>query len=117
MVEYNLNPQNKSGNNEVNPHPWDFVVGFWGTISAAIFLTPFLMGLFAGIFMIFDMPDSYAFPSSYAGVFIVYILLLVWAYKKKRKEIVRGSLIAFFSLIVLPLLLFGACMLAVTGFR
>jgi len=110
MENLDQTPQQAPVNNKSNKG--EFALGFVLTLLGFLFLTPFIAGLFFDTLQSFNLDSWSSYFLSLVGIIVVYILLLFWAKKRGRRALVRGSLMAVLFLVVVPILLFGACMLA-----
>jgi hypothetical protein len=106
--------------NDSNKKIIDFFIGFFGTmafwiISAIVFS---LINLFVNTIIDSDIIDFISAMLIFIMTFIQFLPLLftiigiVYFFKKGRRFIAIGIL----STIILPLLLFGACIIMLTGF-
>lgn len=89
----------------------DFIYGFFGSIILNVLL----------FFLFFSLPGVYNVQSNFVLIssllLLLNIVMIVLSFNYKRKYLGIGIISAIFLIVLIPLLIFGACFLAFSGSR
>ena len=102
MEKSNSNIQNKDYYSKKSDKVIDFIIGFLGTF-ACIFIFYYLIALI--------MPVGAKFLP-----IIIFFILMYLISKIKRSYIMKGIKYALLIIVLIPILFFGACLIALGGY-
>ena len=112
MENSNTNLQNQDYYSKASNKIVDFLLGYLGffLLVALFFLLPYMLIIFPSI--------AYYYSTIMLLSILILIFLVLWAnikVREKRRYIVRGINFALITIVLIPVLLFGACLISLRG--
>lgn len=112
MENNNTNLQNQDYYSNKSKKIIDFIIGYFG------FFVVILILFYCDSFVINAFPKASSLPNWITIILVIAIIIAAnVTIKKKRKYIAKGTNFALLSLILIPVLLFGACFIMISGYK